>query len=57
MLLGLGDHDVAGCGGTTNCGGVCCDGVLLVLVDSLGVCCPQDIELPGDVSTLCGLFA
>ena len=30
--------------------------MLLVLADPLEVCCPQGSELPGDVSTLCGLF-
>ena len=46
---------MAGCGGTTNCGGVCWDGVLVTLAKPMGGCCPQGSELPGDVSALCCL--
>ena len=56
MLFGLGNGGIAGSGGTTGCGGVCWDGVLVMLAEAIGVCCPQGSELSGDVSALCCLF-
>ena len=55
-LFELCDCGVAGCGGTTDCGGVCCVGVLLVLVEPMGVRCPQGSEFSGEVSAFCGSF-
>ena len=55
-LSELCDCGVAGCGGTTDCGGVCCIGLLLVLVEPMGVHCPQGSELSGEVSAFCGSF-
>ena len=50
-VCGAGD-----CGGTTGCGGVFSDGVLVMLAESGGVRCPQGSELSGEVSAFCCLF-